>query len=70
MQAVLELLESMYPVTTTDLHHNNPFELLVATILSAQCTDERVNLITAELFPAFPPLPKIWPKLVSKRWPR
>ncbi len=54
MQAVLELLESMYPVTTTDLHHNNPFELLVATILSAQCTDERVNLITAELFPAFP----------------
>ncbi len=58
MQAVLELLESMYPVTTTDLHHNNPFELLVATILSAQCTDERVNLITAELFPAFPPTPE------------
>lgn len=54
MQAVLDLLESMYPVTKTDLNHSNPFELLVATILSAQCTDERVNKITAALFPAFP----------------
>ncbi len=54
MQDILHLLESMYPVTKTDLNHSNPFELLVATILSAQCTDERVNIITEELFPAFP----------------
>lgn len=54
MLEVLEILESMYPNPTTALHHQNPFELLVATILSAQCTDERVNIITKELFPAFP----------------
>lgn len=54
MQTLLDLLQSMYPVEMTDLNHSNPFELLVATILSAQCTDERVNIITADLFPAFP----------------
>lgn len=54
MQKVLKLLESLYPEPTTMLNHTNPFELLVATILSAQCTDERVNIITAKLFPAFP----------------
>lgn len=54
MLEVLSLLQSMYPEAITALNHKNPFELLVATILSAQCTDERVNIITAELFPAFP----------------
>lgn len=54
MLKVLEILATLYPEPTTMLNHNNPFELLVATILSAQCTDERVNLITAELFPEFP----------------
>lgn len=54
MQQVLSLLESMYPRAITALHHSNPFQLLVATILSAQCTDERVNIITQDLFPAFP----------------
>ncbi len=54
MLEVLSLLQSMYPRAVTALNHKNAFELLVATILSAQCTDERVNLITAELFPAFP----------------
>lgn len=54
MLKVLSLLKSMYPRAVTALNHKNPFELLVATILSAQCTDERVNLITAQLFPAFP----------------
>lgn len=54
MLEVLSLLQSMYPEAVTALNHQNPFELLVATILSAQCTDERVNIITAELFPAFP----------------
>lgn len=54
MSEVLALLQSMYPNAVTALHHKNPFELLVATILSAQCTDERVNIITQDLFPAFP----------------
>ena len=54
MREVLSLLQSMYPRAVTALEHSNPFELLVATILSAQCTDERVNMITKELFPAFP----------------
>ncbi|MDI9484808.1 MAG: endonuclease III [Bacillota bacterium] len=54
MKEVLSLLRSMYPEATTALNHKNPFELLVATILSAQCTDERVNIITQDLFPAFP----------------
>ncbi|NMB02243.1 MAG: endonuclease III [Firmicutes bacterium] len=54
MLTVLERLRSIYPNPTTALNHQNPFELLVATILSAQCTDERVNIITKDLFPAFP----------------
>lgn len=54
MREILALLKSMYPQAATALHYRNPFELLVATILSAQCTDERVNTITANLFPAFP----------------
>lgn len=42
------------PVAETELHYANPFQLLVAVILSAQCTDKRVNLITPSLFEAFP----------------
>ncbi len=42
------------PVAETELHYTNPFELLVAVILSAQCTDKRVNLVTPALFKAFP----------------
>lgn len=42
------------PMPETELHYRNPFELLVAVILSAQCTDKRVNIITPELFRAFP----------------
>jgi endonuclease-3 len=44
----------MYPNATCALHHNNPFELLVATILSAQCTDKRVNEVTPGLFQKYP----------------
>jgi endonuclease-3 len=54
MQEVLSQLQTMYPQAVTALNHQNSFELLVATILSAQCTDERVNIITKKLFPAFP----------------
>ncbi len=42
------------PVAETELHYSNPFELLIAVILSAQCTDKRVNLITPLLFRDFP----------------
>ncbi len=54
MQAILQRLEEMYPNPKTALNHETPFELLVATILSAQCTDERVNLITPGLFAQYP----------------
>lgn len=54
MQPILDLLDSMYPQRGTALQHKNAYELLIATILSAQCTDARVNLITARLFPAYP----------------
>ena len=42
------------PVAETELHYNNPYELLIAVILSAQCTDKRVNMITPALFEAYP----------------
>jgi endonuclease-3 len=47
---VIRRLKRAYPHAKCSLNHSNPFELLVATILSAQCTDERVNLVTADLF--------------------
>ena len=53
IQAVLGGLEQTYKGQGTALHYGSPFELLVAVILSAQCTDERVNKVTARLFPAY-----------------
>lgn len=47
---IIGTLKRAYPDATCSLNHSNAFELLVATILSAQCTDERVNLVTADLF--------------------
>jgi endonuclease-3 len=47
---ILETLNRLYPDATCALRYSNPLELLVATILSAQCTDERVNKVTRELF--------------------
>jgi len=47
---ILAILENEYSDATTALHFRSPFELLVATILSAQCTDKQVNKVTAELF--------------------
>ena len=49
-RSVLRILRKAYPDAECALHHSNPLELLIATILSAQCTDERVNLVTATLF--------------------
>jgi endonuclease-3 len=51
---LLARLHSAYPDATCALDHRNAFELLVATILSAQCTDERVNQVTPKLFARFP----------------
>src|SRR5205085_4883284 len=47
---IYAVLKNTYPVARCSLNFTNPLELLVATILSAQCTDERVNLVTADLF--------------------
>ncbi len=52
--AILSRLDRKYPKARCALHHRNAWELLVATILSAQCTDARVNLVTPELFHRFP----------------
>ena len=50
MQKIFSALDQLYPNAETALHYKNAFQLLVATILSAQCTDERVNKVTPELF--------------------
>ena len=47
---VLDALSALYPEARAELHFSNPFETLIATILSAQCTDKRVNIVTADLF--------------------
>ncbi len=54
MRAILKALRKDIPRAACALHFRNPFQLLVSTILSAQCTDERVNKVTPELFRAFP----------------
>ena len=50
VSAILQILDDLYPEATCSLEFTTPLELLIATILSAQCTDERVNLVTKELF--------------------
>jgi len=54
VRVILEKLDEMYPNATCALLHRNPWELLVATILSAQCTDKRVNEVTPGLFAKYP----------------
>jgi endonuclease-3 len=51
---ILDLLDERYPAASTELDYGNHFELLIAVILSAQCTDVRVNLVTPALFGRFP----------------
>ena len=51
---VIEWFQKNRPVAETELHYKDPFQLLVAVILSAQCTDKRVNMITPALFEAYP----------------
>ncbi|MSV28332.1 MAG: endonuclease III [Bryobacterales bacterium] len=54
LEKILAGLDAIYPNVTCALTHRNPWELLVATILSAQCTDKRVNLVTPGLFAKYP----------------
>jgi endonuclease-3 len=54
LQVILSTLDRMYPEASCALHHSNAWELLVATILSAQCTDKRVNAVTPGLFRKYP----------------
>lgn len=51
---IVAALRKGYPVAECALRHENPFQLLIATILSAQCTDERVNIVTKTLFAKYP----------------
>ena len=53
-EAIIDYFKRENPSPTTELHFNNPFETLVAVILSAQCTDKRVNMVTPALFKAYP----------------
>ena len=51
---VLGELEELYPQAGAELNFTNPFETVIATVLAAQCTDKRVNIVTAKLFPKYP----------------
>ena len=54
VSTILGKLDEAYPAAACELKHENPFQLLISTILSAQCTDERVNQVTKTLFPSTP----------------
>lgn len=54
IKLILDTLSRRYPVVKTQLAHQTPFQLLIATILSAQCTDNQVNKVTRHLFAAYP----------------
>lgn len=51
---IFEALSDLYPEARAELHFSNPFETLIATMLSAQCTDKRVNMVTETLFRDYP----------------
>ena len=51
---VINYFKTNVPIAETELNYNNPFELIVAVILSAQCTDVRINKVTPKLFKDFP----------------
>src|SRR5882672_221325 len=67
VRSILEGLEELYPDVDCELDRETPFQLVCATILSAQCTDDRVNMVTPALFKAYPtpaamakaPLPRL-----------
>jgi endonuclease III len=53
-EAIINYFSENMPVAETELHYENPFQLLVAVVLSAQCTDKRINIVTPALFRDFP----------------
>jgi endonuclease-3 len=57
-KAIIGWFEKNMPEASTELHYANPFQLLISVMLSAQCTDKRVNMVTPALFEAFP-IPEI-----------
>ena len=59
MDKIVSALKKEYPNSKCSLHYDSPFQLLVATILSAQCTDERVNKVTKNLFKDYPTVYKL-----------
>lgn len=63
---VLNILDATYPDAACELNHTNPFELLIATVLSAQSTDKRVNIVTEELFKEYK-TPKDFLKLTEEQ---
>ena len=65
---VLRLLEAQHPDAGTELTFRNAYELLTATILSTQCTDERVNQVTPSLFERYPTPAAIRLKTPGGRW--
>ena len=72
-EQIMEALAKLYPEARPELNFSNPFETLIATILSAQCTDKRVNLVTAKLFPAYPDafaMAKLTPEQLEPHDPR
>ncbi len=54
VEKILSALTELYPEAKAELHFSNPYETLIATILSAQCTDKRVNMVTEKLFALYP----------------
>jgi endonuclease III len=69
IQSILAGLDEMYPAATCELVHGSAYQLIVATILSAQCTDKRVNMVTPEVFKRWPhaeALAKAKPKELEK----
>ena len=54
LQKIIAGLQKAYPDAHCELNYGNPLELLIATILSAQCTDKQVNLVTPDLFKRYP----------------
>ena len=66
---ILQTLEETYPEAGPELHFTNPYETLVATILSAQCTDRQVNLVTPAVFARYPDAAAMAEARVEDRYP-
>ena len=68
-EKVIAWFQENVPVAETELHYNNPYELLIAVILSAQCTDKRVNMITPRIYQDFPTPEVIFEYIRSVSYP-